>query len=229
MNVAIDVDCLPLADHTAPEHRASHLRYDTPAAFLEAYATNLVRILQTIESPVDRVVIVTRPENHAKFEPLRDERTEIAVLRRPLFEGHAIDHWPTLLDRHPRIGAELLCAHQQEKLRLMNQLGVEVLHFPTDARELMEIDAPVALTLHTPTSALSATLADAIVVHCRELYPRLDLPRPKIFCAPWPSSSSSDQAGLADDQESAASLSFADALGDAYEHALASYELRKAA
>jgi hypothetical protein len=226
MNVAIDVDCLPVADHAAPD-RASHLRYDTPAAFLEAYATNLVRILQAIDSPVERVVIVTRPENHARFEPLRDERTEIALLNRPLFEGHAIDHWPTLLDRHPRIGADLLCGHQIEKLNLMNQLGVEVLHFPVDARELMEIDAPVALTLHTPTSALSATLADAIVVHCSELYPRLDLPRPKIFCAPWPGGSS-DPTGLADDQERAAAK-FADALADAYEHALASYELRKAA
>jgi hypothetical protein len=201
MRVAVDADTLPPA-----------------APALEAYVATLVRALQRGASPAERLVLFTRPENHARFETLRDARTDVVVARRPLFAGREVADWAPLLDRHPKVGGDLLAGHQQAKLRVMRQLGAQVVHFPADAREMMEIDAPVVLTVHGAAPFLSTVLADALVVHGDAADPAL--PHGKTFAARFASPGAAD----ADDGDPMLT-----ALGEAYEHALASFEFRKAA
>jgi hypothetical protein len=215
MRVAVDADCLAADGGEA-------------ARGLMEYVCALARALRPV---VERVMLITRSENHARFEPLRDELTDVVLVRRPLFEGREVADWAGLLEAHPRVGGDLLAAHQQEKLRVMGQLGAQVLHFPTDSYELMEIDVPIVLTAwEAKPRCLSAELADALVVHDRGLS---GLPQGKTFVVPMPST---DFARAADDElmrapaeEAATSSAAATALAEAYEHALASFELRKAA
>jgi hypothetical protein len=169
--------------------------------------------------------VLTRPDNHGRFEPLRDDRTDVIPSPRPLFEGRIVTDWTALLDAHPRLGADLLAAHQQAKLRLLLQLGASVLHFPTDARERMEIDFPIAVTIQQGRPSLSATLADAVIVHTPDLLPHL--PAAKTFLASFPSIVPTPDAD--NPFASACAADLLASLSEAYEHALASYQLRKAA
>jgi hypothetical protein len=213
MNVAIDADCLPPS--------AQHC----DGADLTVYTFSLIRALQSPASPVDHLLVLTHPDNHGRFEALRDERTDVARVPRPLFEGRPVTDWTALLDHHPRLGADLLAAHHQSKLRLLRQLGAQVLHFPTDARERMEIDFPLAVTLQQGRPSLSATLADAVIVHTPDLLPHL--PAAKTFLASFPSIVPAPDADNV--QMPACAADLLASLSEAYEHALASFELRKAA
>jgi hypothetical protein len=217
MNVAIDADCLP------PTLAVTRGRSDEPD--LTVYTFALVRALQSPRSPVDRVLVLTRPDNQGRFEPLRDDRTDVIPIHRPLFEGRPVVDWPALLDHHPRLGADLLADHQQAKRRLILELGGDVLHFPTDARELMEIDLPIAVTIQHGQTSLSITLADAVIVHTPDLPARL--PPAKTFLAAFPSIVPTPDADKP--YTPACPDDLLASLCEAYEHALASFELRKAA
>ena len=218
MNVAIDADCLPAHDTSGASHSS-----DDPD--LTVYTFCLIRALQSAASPVDHLLVLTHPDNHGRFEPLRDDRTDVVRVPRPLFEGRPVNDWAGLLDHHPRIGADLLAAHHQSKLRVLRQLCSQVLHFPTDARERMEIDFPLAVTIQQGRPSLSATLADAVIVHTPDLLPHL--PPAKTFLASFPSIVPTPDAD--NDQMPACAADLLASLSEAYEHALASFELRKAA
>lgn len=211
MRVAIDADCLP-ADDREP-HWVD-------------YITGLARALTGI---IDGVLVLTRAENHARLETLRDDHTDVVLVRRPLFEGREVADWAALLSAHPRVGGELLSAHLQEKLRIIAQLGAQALHFPADAGELMEIDLPIVLSVHGQAipSCLSADLADALVLHDAER--AADLPHAKTFLVPIGSIVSTPAADNEQVRRSQGGQCSAVTLAEAYEHALASFELRKAA
>jgi hypothetical protein len=220
MNVAVDADSLPLSARAdAPARGASN------DPDLTVYTFSLIRALQSAESPVDRVLVLTHPENHGRFEALRDDRTDVVRVPRPLFEGRPVADWAALLDHHPRLGADLLAAHHQATLRLLHQLGAHVLHFPADARERMEIDFPLAVTIHHGRPSLSASLADAVIVHTVDLLPHF--PPAKTFLASFPSIAGARDADNV--REPACAADLLASLSEAYEHALASFELRKAA
>jgi hypothetical protein len=207
MRVAVDADCLAV-DGGEPR--------------LLAYVGNLVRALG---SGFEGVLVLTRAENHARLETLRDERTDVVLVRRPLFEGREVADWAGLMAAHPRVGAELLASHLHEKVRIIGQLGAAALHFPVDGGELMEIDLPIVLSVHSESPArLSAELADALVVH--EAGRAEGLPQSKTFVVPI---GSIDSAPAADNEVMRTSEGAACLLAEAYEHALASFELRKAA
>jgi hypothetical protein len=216
MNVAIDADCLSPTP-------ADPGRSDEPD--LTVYTFSLVRALQSPRSAVDRVIVLTRPDNQGRFEPLRDDRTDVVPIHRPLFEGRPVVDWPALLDHHPRLGADLLADHQQAKRRLILALGGDVLHFPTDARELMEIDLPIAVTIQHGRTSLSVALADAVIVHTPDL--PAHLPPAKTFLAAFPSIVPTPDAEKP--YTPACTDDLLASLSEAYEHALASFELRKAA
>ena len=216
MNVVIDADCLPPTP-------AGPGRSDEPD--LTVYTFCLVRALQSPHSPVDRILVMTRPDNQGRFEPLRDESTDVVPVHRPLFEARPVADWRALLDHHPRLGADLLTAHQQAKRRLILELGGDVLHFPTDARELMEMDLPIAVTIGHGRASLSVALADAVIVHTPDLPSRL--PPAKTFLAAFPSIVPMPDADIPDTRACPDDLPAS--LCEAYEHALASFELRKAA
>jgi hypothetical protein len=218
MNVAIDADCVPAANPPGATHSCGD-------PDLTVYTFCLIRALQSPASPVDHLLVLTHPDNHGRFEPLRDDRTDVVRVPRPLFEGRPVADWTVLLDHHPRLGADLLAAHHQATLRLLRQLGAQVLHFPTDARERMEIDFPIAVTIQEGRPSLSATLADAVIVHTGDLLRHM--PPAKTFLASFPSIGGPPDADNVPMPACTADLLAS--LSEAYEHALASFELRKAA
>lgn len=264
MIVAIDAECINAA------HGASTAN---PGGTMERYVGSLARVLSASpRSPVDKVVLLTSPANHPRLRPLRDERCDVVVVSRPLFQGRPVVDWTDLLTRHPKAGSDLLAAHQQEKLQIMVRTGASVIHFPTDAQELMEVDAAVVVSIHGDECGvpLSALLADALVVQSPEALSRIielgSISPAKAFlaqvryCEETVGSESqcdgkpggvpaADDGGqcppyLQDRAEPAlipttvkvdkhlrtlADPRCLEALGDAYEHALASYQLRKAA
>lgn len=205
---------------------------DAEAALEEqqlAHTTHLARLLTTI----DGVVVLTRPENHAQLETLRDERCDIALVRRPLFEGHVVASWRELLTQQPRLGAELLGEFQREKLRIIGQFGAEAVLFPADAAEAMDIDAPIIACLTGPferLSVLSAGEADAVLLESQlaaQFLVQHGVSPAKLFVACSASTHSHYQADelIGHDPR----LELARVVADACEFALASYQLRKAA
>jgi hypothetical protein len=231
MIVAIDVDVM--AD----------------CAEVERYAKEVAGSLLLREQAIERLVVLTSPQNHARFETLRDERCDVAMMHRPLFEGRTVADWSGLLFRHPRTGAELLTEHLAAKLRIVRELGAGVVHFPGDPADAMDLDAPVVVSLHgdfagaDPACPFSATLAHAVILESEAARERLcgrsHVPLSKAFVAPPPPSDgqlSTRAASEADDDQDrdladlrAAREAFAAAICEAYEHAIASFELRSAA
>ena len=231
MIVAIDVDVM--ADDSEAEW----------------YAKEVAGSLLMREHVIERVVVLTNPHNHARFETLRDERCDVAMVHRPLFEGRTVADWSGLLFRHPRTGAELLTDHLAAKLRIVRELGAGIVHFPGDASEAMDLDAPVVVSLHgdfasgEPACPLSATLAHAVILESEAARERLcersHVSWAKVFVAPPPApgrqgstlavceADKSEDRDLADLR--AAREAFAAAICEAYEHAIASFELRSAA
>jgi hypothetical protein len=213
MRVAVDADCLAV-------------ECGVERSMIE-YVGWLSRALAPA---VERVLVLTRAENHARLETLRDDRTDVVLVRRPLFEGREVADWAALFWSHPRVGGELLAAHLQEKLRVIGQLGAQALHFPTDAGELMEIDLPIVLSVHgepAPSCRLSMDLADALVVH--DAGGAGVLRAAKTFLVPMGSIVSTPAADNDPMRLCAGAACAAVTLAEAYEHALASFELRKVA
>jgi hypothetical protein len=221
MTVAIDTD-------SAPPREGGDVAVDR-------YVRELVGSLLSGGGPVDRIVLLTNAENHARFETLRDEHCDVAMVHRPLFEGRPVEDWSALLARYPTSGAELLSGHLQEKLRIVRELGAAVVHLLADPPQAMPAEAPVVVSL-LGESAVSSTLAHAVIVPAETVKEQLcagwGVSREKVFVAPWAGETatreaSSIEAGVADDSKGREA--FAAAVCEAYEHALASFELRNAA
>jgi len=221
MTVAIDVDCSTHAGAGAPS--------DGPDLSAYTYVPALVCALLSNNTPVTRIVLLTNDDTHAHFEMLRDEHCDVAMLHRPLFEGRPVKDWPALLSRHPTSGAELLAGHLQEKLRIIKELRASVVHVLANPLEAMLVEIPVIISLDQcppsppPAHAVivpSAATKERLCVEC-------GVPREKVFVAPCPREPSSIDPAVADDPKSR--KAFAAAVCEAYEHALASFELRNAA
>ena len=214
----------------------------------ERYLREVVASLLARDAPVERVVVLTGGQNHAGFETLRDERCDLAMVRRPLFEGRTVRSWADLLSRDPRAGAELLSDHLAQKLRIVRELGASVVHFPREVAIGMDINAPLVVSLQSDAHwdgdslPIAANLAHAVVVESEAARLRLcaaaGVAWAKAFVAACPESSgqvSTDAPPDADDEKRelrdlrARREAFAAAVCEAYEHALASFELKGAA
>ena len=217
MTVAIDVDCSTHAGAGAPS--------DGPDPAAHTYVPALVSALLSSNTAVTRIVLLTNDDTHANFEMLRDEHCDVAMLHRPLFEGRPVKDWPALLSRHPTSGAELLAGHLQEKLKIIKELRASVVHVLANPPEAMLVETPVIISLPAQCPA-SAPPAHAVIVPSAATKERLcvefGVPRDKVFVAP-----SSVDPTVADDPK--CRKAFAAAVCEAYEHALASFELRNAA
>jgi len=223
MTVAIDVDC-------STAHAGARAPSDGPDPVAYTYAPALVSALLSFNGPVSRIVLLTNDDTHAHFEMLRDEHCDVAMLHRPLFEGRPVKDWPNLLSRHPTSGAELLTGHLQEKLKIIRELGASVVHVMSNPPEAMLVETPVIISLTTQCPHAPPP-AHAVIVPTAATKERLcvecGVPRDKVFVAPCPREPSSIDPPVADDSKSR--KAFAAAVCEAYEHALASFELRNAA
>jgi hypothetical protein len=206
MTVAFDLDC---PAPSSPKGDDSDLA---------AHTYVLVSSLLSLGAPVTRIILLTNDATHARFDLLRDEHCDVAMIHRPLFEGRPVTDWKALLARYPRSGAELLTGHVQEKLRIIRDLGANIVHSLGDVFESIHEQLPLVVSLQDE-SATSATNAHAVIVPTNAGKQRLcksrDISPEKVFVAPWPTDANRAH--------------FASTVCEAYEHALASFELRNAA
>ena len=201
------------------------------AGGLEHYARKIVAALLSRDRVVERIILITNTDNHARFETLRDEHCDVAMVHRPLFEGRTVADWSSLLARHPNTGPELLSYHLHAKFRIIRDLAVDVVHFPDDPVQPMNLDAPMVISLHSP--APSASIAHAVIVksdaHRRQLCHESNIPTAKVFVAVPPGQCSTNSPREADEDHDRRLRDFAASIREAYEHALASFQLKNAA
>jgi glycosyltransferase involved in cell wall biosynthesis len=109
---------------------------------IENYTLGLIEALKLPQSPVEKLVLLTRPENHSLMSKYADERTEIVLLER------AAKNWDELRKCDPDRAQKALIEFQRRKVDALHRRGVELIHFPGNTINPMDIDLPVVLNLH---------------------------------------------------------------------------------
>lgn len=115
---------------------------------IENYALALVEALRLPGSPAAELVLLTRPENHDLFARFLSARTAVVRLDRPVLHGQPVSNWADLLAEHPVTGRKALEAFQRRKADLLRRLGVDLVHFPGNTVNPLDLDLPVVLNLH---------------------------------------------------------------------------------
>jgi glycosyltransferase involved in cell wall biosynthesis len=119
MNVAVDTNCI----------------VSGKVGGIENYTVALVEALVGPASCANRVVLLTRPENHATFERFAGDGARVELVDRP------IGGWASAPE-----AARL--AFQAAKTAILRQLDVDVVHFPGNTINPVDIDFPSVLNLH---------------------------------------------------------------------------------
>ena len=115
---------------------------------IENYTLGLIEALKLPDSPASKIVLLTRSENQKLFQPFVDSSTEIVEVERPRHKGKAVANWSELLAKHPVGGRRTLADFQQHKTRLLHQRHVDLVHFPGNTINPLDLDLPVVLNLH---------------------------------------------------------------------------------
>src|ERR1039458_736644 len=115
---------------------------------IEDYTVGLIQALKQPGSPASRLVLLTRPENQEFFESFADSRTQISLLERPEHKGKPVSNWDKLLKKHPAGGRRTLANFQKQKAGTLRQLNVDLVHFPGNTINPLDIDLPAVLNLH---------------------------------------------------------------------------------
>jgi glycosyltransferase involved in cell wall biosynthesis len=119
MNVAVDTNCI----------------IPGKVGGIENYTTALIEALVGPASCANRVVLLTRPENHPAFERFTDDGARVELIDRP------VGSWASAPEP-----ARL--AFQAAKTARLHQLEVDVVHFPGYTINPIDIEFPVVLNLH---------------------------------------------------------------------------------
>ncbi len=174
---------------------------------IENYTLGLVEALKQPGSPASRLILLTRAENHDLFQPFADSRTQTILLERPSHKGKTVTNWSELLEKHPVGGRRTLAAWQSQKANLLHQHQVDLVHFPGNTINPLDLDLPVVLNLHDLQHkhfpqyftreeidnrekwwAASAFRADALIAASNyvrdDLHRQLNINRGKIFVTP---------------------------------------------
>jgi glycosyltransferase involved in cell wall biosynthesis len=126
MNVAIDTNCI----------------LPGQVGGIENYALALVEALKLPNSPAERLILLTRIENHRHFAGFADERTEVVLLPRPT------GNWGELRQRDPAAAQAALKEFQRLKARMLHRHRVDLVHFPGNTINPLDLDLPIVLNLH---------------------------------------------------------------------------------
>ncbi len=163
---------------------------------IENYTVGLIEALQRRDSPVGRLVLLTRPENHARFAALAGPRTRAVLVDRPAGSWANLD---------PALRRD----HQRRKADAVRAAGADVVHFPGNTINPLDLDVPAVLNLHdlqhrhfpqhfTPAErgdretwwTASAFRADAMIAASdyvrADLHRQLGVDPAKVFVAPDP-------------------------------------------
>src|ERR1700722_16563392 len=106
---------------------------------IENYTMGLIEALKLPESPATKLILLTRPENHSLFASFADERTEIIWLERPR------QNWDELRKYDPAVAASALAEFQRRKGEALRRFRVDVVHFPGNTINPLDLDLPVVL------------------------------------------------------------------------------------
>jgi glycosyltransferase involved in cell wall biosynthesis len=109
---------------------------------IENYTLGLIEALQLPESPASQIVLLTRPENHWLFAGFGDGRTHVLWLERPR------QSWEELRKFDKSVADAALAEFQRRKLGVLRHFKVDVVHFPGNTVNPLELDLPVVLNLH---------------------------------------------------------------------------------
>jgi glycosyltransferase involved in cell wall biosynthesis len=109
---------------------------------IENYTLALVEGLKLPESPADKLLLITRAENHSLFAPFADERTDVLPLDRPK------RNWAQWSKADPDAAGRALADFQQRKADLLIQRRVDLIHFPGNTINPLWLDLPIVLNLH---------------------------------------------------------------------------------
>ncbi len=115
---------------------------------IEGYALSLVRALSCHAGWVEGVVLFTREENHGLFGGLCGGKCTARLVERPAIDGRRIENWAVVLREEPAGGRRLLGEYQRRKVEAMHASGVEVVHFPGNTINPLDLDLPAVLNLH---------------------------------------------------------------------------------
>jgi glycosyltransferase involved in cell wall biosynthesis len=115
---------------------------------IENYTLGLIEALKLPGSPAGKLVLLTRAENYSLFSPYADSRTEIVQIERPVYNGTPVTNWAELLEQHPVEGRKALESFQRQKTGLLHQRGVDLVHFPGNTINPLDLDLPIVLNLH---------------------------------------------------------------------------------
>jgi glycosyltransferase involved in cell wall biosynthesis len=105
---------------------------------IENYTLGLIEALKSPGSPAESLVLLTRHENHNLFSKFEDKHTQLISIPRP--QGN----W-TEIQRHDRAA---LARFQTQKSRTLHRFKVDLIHFPGNTINPVEIDFPTVLNLH---------------------------------------------------------------------------------
>jgi glycosyltransferase involved in cell wall biosynthesis len=193
MNIAVDTNCI----------------LPGRVGGIENYTNALIEALAGPGSPADRVIVLTRPENHQSFARFASRRTVIHAVDRPTYQGRPVANWASLTRNDPAAACGSLAKFQVKKAALLRKLRVDVLHCPGNTINPIDLELPIVLNLHDlqhrhfpqhfSTSEIdnretwwtaSARRADALIAasdYVRDdLVEQLDVDGDKIFVTPDP-------------------------------------------
>lgn len=153
---------------------------------LENYVISLVSSLANHARWVDRLILLTREENQDLFAARFGRRCETLPVPRPTLDGRPIRNWSQVMKDRPDRGRRALEEYQRNKLRAIERCGADVVHFPGNAINPIDLDVPAVLNVHdlqhrhypqyfTPTErdnreswwSASARRADAVLASTR--------------------------------------------------------------
>jgi glycosyltransferase involved in cell wall biosynthesis len=109
---------------------------------IENYTLGLIEALKIAQSPAKKLILLTRPENQALFAGFADKRTETVLLER------AAPNWDELRKCDPDRAQKALGEFQRRKMETLHRRAVDVVHFPGNTINPLDIDLPVVLNLH---------------------------------------------------------------------------------
>ncbi|MGD0463002.1 MAG: glycosyltransferase family 1 protein [Tepidisphaeraceae bacterium] len=109
---------------------------------IENYTLGLIEALKLPESPADRMLLLTRAENHPLFAPFADERTDVLPLDRPK------RNWAQWSKADPDAAGRALAEFQQRKADLLTHRRVDLIHFPGNTINPLALEMPIVLNLH---------------------------------------------------------------------------------
>jgi glycosyltransferase involved in cell wall biosynthesis len=115
---------------------------------IENYTVGLIEAIRLPQSPADELVLLTRPENHDFFARFLGARTAVVQIDRPLHNGQPVSNWTRLFAEHPVTAKRTLETFQRRKADLLRRLAVDLVHFPGNTVNPLDLDLPIVLNLH---------------------------------------------------------------------------------